>query len=541
MRLSSRATVELVSVTLRRQRRMLQSKPLVFGLQLLPVAVGAAVVVGRLPIPGLAGLWPGPGAYAYGKEVARGGAPQIAGPLRVATVVICLSTLYVGVIADAAMDLDVDGSLELYALRRHPVAAATAEFVRAVGAGGWLTLPVVVAGGAAFAVGSGKWLVAVAAVVATFAALGATGGVLFLLTTGVRWALVVSERLYRFRRVLGAVNIGVFVLVGAEYRRTAGVLGDTPLGWFADVVLLAAGVEASVGRAVTALAAGVVLPVVAVSVTAAPRRRIRLADGVAVSEDNDMGPGTADRAADALARLVGRQTAGVAVTVWLRVRRRPKELLYVLSLSAIAAGVALDIAPRIGVPRAVALAVYLPAAAGVGPSVNVLGNDGVGLPYTLTTPRGHRHLVRGYGVAAWLPSVVLVDVAVVATGLHHGDGPAVLGVATAAATVATTAAVAVSLAVGSLFPGYDGTSITDNRELQTPVGQSAAIVLFAVVALSFPVLLGTHVMAAGESPFGISGVAAGVTGVGLSGVVTVAVGLSCLGVARRRLRQFELN
>jgi hypothetical protein len=520
---------------------MLQSKPLVFGLQLLPVAVGAAVVVGRLPIPGLAGLWPGPGAYAYGKEVARGGAPQIAGPLRVATVVICLSTLYVGVIADAAMDLDVDGSLELYALRRHPVAAATAEFVRAVGAGGWLTLPVVVAGGAAFAVGSGKWLVAVAAVVATFAALGATGGVLFLLTTGVRWALVVSERLYRFRRVLGAVNIGVFVLVGAEYRRTAGVLGDTPLGWFADVVLLAAGVEASVGRAVTALAAGVVLPVVAVSVTAAPRRRIRLADGVAVSEDNDMGPGTADRAADALARLVGRQTAGVAVTVWLRVRRRPKELLYVLSLSAIAAGVALDIAPRIGVPRAVALAVYLPAAAGVGPSVNVLGNDGVGLPYTLTTPRGHRHLVRGYGVAAWLPSVVLVDVAVVATGLHHGDGPAVLGVATAAATVATTAAVAVSLAVGSLFPGYDGTSITDNRELQTPVGQSAAIVLFAVVALSFPVLLGTHVMAAGESPFGISGVAAGVTGVGLSGVVTVAVGLSCLGVARRRLRQFELN
>lgn len=540
--LSARATVELVSITLRRQSRKIRSEPLVLALQLLPAVVGAAVVVGRLPIPGLAELWPGPGAYAYGREVAAGGTPAIEGPLHTAAVLLCLSTLYIGVIADATMDLGVDGSLELYAVRRHPVGAAVAELVRAVGGGGWLALSVAVAGAVAFAVGSGTWLVVVGTVAATLAALGATGGVMFLLTTTVRWGLVASERLYRLRRLLSAATVGVFVTVAVEYRRTAATLADTPLGWFADVVLLAAGLEASVGRAALALAAGVVVPAVAVAVTAGPRRRIRIADGVAAPEtDGDTGPGAVDRVATALARVVGRQTTGVAVTVWLRVRRRPKELLYVLSLSSLAAGVALEAAPQLGVPRAVALAVYLPAAAGVGPSSNLLGNDGVGLPYTLTTPGGPRHLVRGYGVAAWLPSVVIVDAAIVATGLYHGDGPVVVAIAVAAATVGTTAAVAVSLAVGGLFPGYEGTSVTSNRVLQTPVGQSVALVLFAVVALSVPVLLGTHAFVAGESAFGVPGVAAVVAGVGLSALVTVAVGRLCLAVARRRVRQFELN
>lgn len=533
---SLRTAVELIRIDFRRQRRALFSEPLSMALLAVPAAFAVVIVVGHIPIPGWSVVWSEPGAYEYGRQVAAGEEPTFGGQVRVATGLLVVATVYLTTIKDVQAELDVDNGLELYALSRKPVSTVAAELVGTAALGVRLTGPAALTGVVAFAVGSGRLLVfpaGVAAVTALF--LSATGATLLVTTVG-RWALAESAFVYRIRRLLGGLVLGGFVTALTLFRRTGDALTGTPVTWFADVVFLAAGLPGSATHAGAALAAGVVVPTVVVAVAVGPRRRLRLRDTVKVTGSS---LGLGERLVTPLARVVGRQTAGVAVTVWLRVRRRPRELLYTLALGSITVGAAIDVAPVVGVPVSAAVAMYLPATAGVTPSINPIGNDGVGLPYTMTTPEGPRHLVFGYGLAVWLPSAVLVAVAVVVAAAVKGDPAGPTAVAVAVGVVGTTTAVALSLAFGAAFPSYDGTSPTANHDLQTPAPQAAAAVLFGVTLTSLPALVGLRAVVAGETAFGVPAGLAAAVGLGATTLLTAVVAVGCSKAAVRRVRAYE--
>ncbi|MEZ3145408.1 hypothetical protein [Halobaculum sp. MBLA0143] len=533
---SLRTALELIRIDFRRQRRALFSEPFSILLLAVPAVFGAVAVVGEVPVPGLSAVWSEPGAYQYGRQVAAGEEPTFRGQVRIATGLLVVATVYLTTIRDIQADLDVDNGLELYALGREPVSTVTAELVGSAAVGARLAGPAALAGVVAFAVGSGRLLViplGVAAVAALF--LSATAVTLLVTTVG-RWALAESAFVYRIRRLLGGLVLGGFVVAITSFRRTGDALSGTPVTWFADVVFLAAGLPGSATHAGVALAAGVVVPAVTIVVAAGPRRRLRLRDTVEVTGSS---LGLGERLVAPLARVVGRQTAGVAVTVWLRVRRRPRQLLYTLALASITVGAAIDVAPIVGVPVSAAVATYLPAAAGVTPSINPIANDGVGLPYTMTTPEGPRHLVHGYGLAVWLPSAVLAAGAVVVAAAVEGDPAGSTAVAVFVAVVGTTTAVALSLAFGAVFPSYDGTSPTANHDLQTPAAQAAAAVLLAVTVTSLPALVGLRALAAGETAFAVPAELAAVVGLGATTLLAAVVAVVCSKAAVRRIRGYE--
>lgn len=529
-------TLELLRVRLRRQRRSLLSEPLSVLLLVVPAVLGTVFVVGEAPIPGLSLVWSEPGAYAYGRQVAAGETPTFDGRVRAAAALLAVATVYLTIISDVQSDLDVENGLELYTLSREPFSAVAAEVVGSAAASARLTGPAVLAGLVAFAAGSGRFLVIPAGVAAATALFLSSAAVALLVATVGRWALAESELVFRARRLLGGLVIAVFVAAATLFRRTSDLLAGTPLTWFADAVFLAAGLPGSPTHAGLAVAVGVVVPAVAVRVAAGPRRRLRLRDTVEVTGSS---LGVGDRLARPLARVVGRGTAGVAVTVWLRVRRSPQQLLYTFALGSIAVGVAMDAAPVIGVPVAAAVATYLPAAAGVSPSINVLGNDGVGLPYTMTTPDGPRHLVYGYGLAVWLPASLLAAGAVVVTAVLKGSLGGVTAVAVAVALLGTTTAVALSLPFGAVFPSYDGTSPTANRDLQSPAAQATVVVLVGVTLSSLPALVGLRALTAGETAFGVPARLAAGVGLGATTLLAAGVTAVCLRTAVRRVRAYE--
>ncbi len=502
---------------LRRQYRTARAHPWFAFAYLFSLAFGLFVAVGRAPVPGFAG-WPYPGGYELGQRFAAGDA-AVVGRVRgfggVLFVLLALVTVLKEA-TDSAMDTHVDTL----------VLAAGARSV-AVGGVLWSLLltgsqfgVIVLAGGAAFGVGAGSAPVGLGLALAGVCLLVAAVPVGFVTAIGVRLAFQRVPLLREHRLLVGTPLALVYFGLFARARASMALLSDSPLGRFADPGFALVGAVPP-DRAAVALGLAAVSAVGGTALAVPLSARLWLGDDPReVSESTtETDRTTGERRLD---RLVGRPVAAVTRSVWLRVRREPRSLLFAAMSAALAGTVAIELAGRAPAALPAVVAVYGGATVGMGATLNPLGAAGVGLPAVLTSADGGRSLVQGYALSAALPGAPLVAGATLVAGLAIGL-PTVLAVATAAlgATLAAVGAV-VSLVVGLAVPNVEGLRPTGSG-LQPPKLLATTAFLLVMATLGAPALAGVGL--AGDDPTLVGA---------LAGVATTAVAALLVGVVAYR-------
>lgn len=510
-------------VSLRRQYRKVRSHRWLAFLQAFSVLFGVVVAVGHLPVPGYASVWPEPGAYEVGRRLAAGdpgGVTLLRGFAGVLAVLTVLFTLLKET-TEGAMDAHVDAMLLAAGSR----SVAVGGLVWNVLLMGWQFGTIVLAGAVAFGVGSGSPAAAVLFALAGVAMLLTAVPAGFAASLAVRAAFRRVRFLREHRALVGApLAVGYFLLF-ARIRESVTALGATPAGWYADVGLVAA--PGGVGDPARAAAVLVAAPVVAVGLGALSvplAERVWYADAPR-PEGEDGSATVLSGTGGVLPRVAAVPTRAVARTVWLRVRREPRALLFTVFPLAIAASAGSEVVARQPAALPVVVAVYGAAAVGMGPTLNPLGAAGVGLAGALTAPGGGTALVRGYALAAVLPGAPLIAAGALLSALAIGL-PA--GVAVAVALLGATLALAaalVSLGVGVVLPNLEGLRPSGSGIRPPEIWASTAF-LSVMLVVGLPATVGVG----WAGPLGdLAGAAPGtvaVGGIGLTlGLAALAAGL----------------
>jgi hypothetical protein len=512
----------------RRRVRKFSENGLLGMLFLVPVGLAVLAVVGALPLPGYEQVRAAPGAFVYGTDVAAGADGTVLERTRGFAGVLFLLATYAAIMGEARAGETVAAHHELYLLTSTTATVAVGEFLKRLLFSSGLFGLVVVAGALAFGAGAGS--------PATTALLLCSGVALLITAVAVgqfatvlaKHALATTDAPGWLRRLVGGGLILLACTMVVRFRRATAVLGDTPLGWYGDLGLLATSVE---GSAVASAAVLVVVPVavltnLSVLTRYAPKSWLdTYTHGTSTEESG--GPATADATEQSdgpatapgttagsrservegfgaaveslLERVVSRPVASLVVISWRRVYRTPESLLYVVALLPFGAVAAASIAAERPALVPVVAAVYASTLAAAGITLNPIGNEGRALPLTLTTPGGHRTLVVGYALSALAPGVVVVPGAVLVAcsllGLPALQSSVfvVLGVLLAATTSFA------SVAVGAVLPQYEGTRLATNGGVQTPRFDAILVVLLVSLAVATPVLVGVQSPASGTA------------------------------------------
>lgn len=430
------------------------------------LALGVAVLFG-LAVTAAAAV----GAYLAGDRLAAG---DVAEPFAAATVaaaavwvMVGLLTTYITVVQTGDVD-NREGLLTTVPHRDLAGGLLVAGLLRAPGP--FLPSGLIVA--VAFGAGAGSpatlglLLIAMAGVVLSAYAVGFAAGL------GVKYLLGRSETVARHRVALGVLAFAAYMgllltnRLGALLVPLVNALRGSPVAWYADLALLAADPAASPLRAAGAVLGSGVVVLFGVVATVRIAGRLWYADPVTAGE----GRTESLVAAGHLASLVGRPTAWVTRKSWLRARRGPIKLVYVaypLILLVQPVQASIEAGRAVGTLPAT-LALYGAWATGAAFTLNPLGDEGVVLPVTLTTPIRGRQFVGGLVLAGVLPGLpATVTVTAVAGALSTLPPAAVLGSVVAAAVLPVGAA-AVAAAVGTAFPKFDAARVTRNREVVVP-------------------------------------------------------------------------
>lgn len=493
---------------------------------LFSLGFGLLVAVGRAPLPVLS-AWPYPGGYALGGQFVAGDlaaraatVDRVRGFAGVLFVLLTVMTV-IKEATDGAMDAHVDAL----------VLSAGARSV-AVGSVLWSLLQtgtqfglIVLAGAVAFGVGAGSPALTAALLVAGVALLLAAVPVGFVLATLVRLAFNRVGVIRRHRVVVGTPIAVVYFGLFARARASMALLGESPLAWFADLGF------ALVGAAGPAGAVGAVA-LVAVGGGGGTALGVPLATRLWLGDDPRAAEESADETAAAtpavgegpLDRLAGRPVAAVTRSVWRRVRREPRSLVFAAMSAGIAASASVELVDRVPAALPAVVAVYGGATVGMGATLNPLGAAGVGLPAALTSPDGGRALVRGYALSAALPGAPLVALVTLVAGLST-DLPAVavVGLALTGGALAVTAAV-VSLVVGLAIPNVEGLRPTGSG-LRPPKLLATTLFLLVMAVVGAPAFVGVGLGTTDEPTL-----RAALTGVAVTAGLALVVG----GVAYRR-------
>ncbi len=526
--------------TVRHYRRQREHSWRAFS-ELFLVAVAAFVVVGQ--VPGAEGWsYPDPGAYYYAAAVAGGGdgsaaaasqdaaVAAVRGFAGIAFVLVALVTMLWTVKGQGWRERD-DGLLATIPIGTIVVGDALAKTIKA---GRFLSLAIV-GGAAAFALGSGRplgavgLLVAAGGLIATATACGYVAGLGALVA--LRRSALVREHKLLVGSPLVALYFGLFV----GSRQAGALLGEWPIAWHADVAL------ASIGGGEPRLAAaaliGTPLAIAGFWAVATPLARLAWLVDPPKESDIDADPagfGPFDLLDRALGATCSRPTRAVTRALWLRVRRKPQALLYVLLPLVVLISVGYEFARVVSGALPALVAVYGAGAVGAGATLNPLGNEGRGLPATLTTPGSARHVVRGYLVSAALPGGVLV------TALTVGVAAGTTGSTVVAASAGLFAAAlsvflpAIALGVGTVLPEFDAIRPAENAGVTVPHVYAVVAYSAAIGVVGAPVLAGLYL--AGEGATGIPEGAVAAAGAAATLLVAgVLAGLSY----RRAVRTFE--
>ncbi len=452
----------------------------------LGAAVGVLFVVGSVPLPYYEILWPEPGAYWYGTQV--GSEPTTVKVVtREISAVAIVVVLALGALTAVSADEWEHQPVELLTAVSTPTAVGGVLLDKLL-ENGWFVGPAAVAGSVAFAAGSGSPLAVVGTLIGSMGILltGLTAGT--ALGLAVRAGLAPSSRLYRLRYGLGSLALFVVFTLLVVSRTLSGWLARTPLSWYGDLVLVTTSGVGTLWRALAALGLTALLTTGALAVIVAASRRLWFGDRQGADRVSQRPTKTASPIDRLLEQVTDRSTAAVVRAVWLRMRRSPRALLYVVFPLAIVGPATLEIGFRMPTLVPVLVAIYTASAVGMGTTLNPVGNERVALPLLRTTPAGPQALLRGHALAACLVGLPFVLAFTVPLSLLlTGNLFTTLGLLVVAVSL-TLGGVGLALGVGSLLPNLEGPQATT---LTPPELYAMLVYLSGLGFVAMPAILGT--------------------------------------------------
>jgi hypothetical protein len=481
-----RRSLLVAKVRIVRQYRSTLDQPWIAFLQVFAVFFGAVLVVGRLPISGYGAVWDQPGAYAFGRQLATGGAsvlPTARGFAGVAFVLLVFLTVLKEA-TDGAIDTNADAAL----LATGPRTVAAGEILWSTLFAGWQFGVPLLAGAVAFGVGADSVLAGVGMAVASALLVATAVPLGYVAALSLRLAFQKLPALRENKAVLGAPLAVVYFALFLRARQSIATLSGIPVGWFGDLGLLAASTDADPAHAALALVGA------PVTIAAATLLAGRLGEaswyGDRPREEDAVGGEVPARLVWALEFVAEGPPSAVARTVWIRLLREPRVLLFAALPVALTATLGLEVVGRRPAALPMVVAVYLSAAVGMGATLNPLGNLGAGLPAVLTTPAGGRAVVDGYVLSAAVPGVPLVVGLSVLTGVGVGLTPVTVLAAGLTGAVLTVGASVVAQWIGVALPNYDSLRATSGSGVRPPRLWATTVFLLAVVVLGMPALVG---------------------------------------------------
>lgn len=458
---------------------------------LLAVMAFNVLVFGLLTLGAAFAAWVGGRALASGEELPAAVVPTARGATGLVVVGVAVFSLMRAAGRGGNLDC-LDGLLSTVPVADIAAGIVLAEVGRLLAL---VTLPLVLIG-ATFAVAAGapSVVLTLPLVLLAIGLLAVPAG--FAAGLGVRYAITRYDPIAAHRTAVGAILLTawmVFALSGM-LNDAGAVLFDplaaSPLGWLGDALLLGVPrLAADPLRAVAALAVAVGVAVPGTLGSARAAEAVWLSDPPAESEESGEATGAAIFDGATVGGLVGRQTRAVATAVWLRARRAPIELSYVLYPVFFGAYVFQDVFQRGYVPAYVPSSLLTYTAWGVGAAVtlNPIGSQGPTLPGTLTSRIDGRAYLRGHllvGAVVGAPLATALTVgAAVASPLALSE-VAVLAVAT---PVCAVAAAGLASGFGVLFPRFGSVNVTGNREAVVPsksAGAAYSLVLLVLLSLA---------------------------------------------------------
>jgi hypothetical protein len=420
-----------------------------------------------------------------------------------------LTVVYLVVAREVRAGETVNTGMEVYRTVVTPGVIAGGQFGRYLVFAHRFVGPVVISGGLAYGLATGSAAVVMAAVLAGVS----------LITTAVATTMsaialfdLSAHRipfLRRHARLIGGVVLFGFGSVLAGSRTSLGVPVEIPIGWFGRAVL-----DPSLGLLAGAVSIASLTTIIAVGVTSLriarvpPRHEtVEADDGVTkAAADGEMARNSTEKTVIVrlLTTFVSRPVAGIAVTTWRRIRRRPSAALYAVVMgpfSAVAVVLSLN---QFEIAPVIATAVYTAPLAGVVAASNPLGSEGTSLPATLTTSQGPSALAWGYVLAAGLPGVGMVVSITAVVGLFTTPATTVLAVGLAGVLAFT--AVSVAVGVGTRYPQYDGVDLVSSQGIKSPRPETLGVLFAAIPLLGVPA-----VTMGGLATVSLTGVAVSIT------------------------------
>ncbi len=498
----------------------------------VPVLVGIVYVVGRLPVARYERIWAEPGAYAYGRMVADGVDASAAAAARGLSGVLFVIVAYSVVMRSVSAGERAPPSVPLYRTVVEPKAAVCADMVQQTAIIGLGVAPVLGAGAGAYAVGVGDPLAGGLAVVAGgLLVVGAVAVAIPLASLAVlAFARVPAIR--RRRRTLGGLAVVGFAGFAATVRRTATPIGQSPIGWYADLAVVTTAPGAAPAKAAAVFAGTLVALPVSIAISGRVYRRRWFTSEVPV-ETNPTDARTAAAVIDRVSLVTDRPTAGVALVLWRRLFRRPRALVYSVALAPIVFVAASTTASSLSVPAPFLAAAYGATIVGTTHVLNPIGTEGVGLAVVMTTPGGADRLLRGYALSAALPGAVVVTGVVAVVGALTGTALWVIALAAGLGVVLSAATACLGLAIGVLLPEYESSTPFDSNGPQSPRTGALTAPLFVPPVFAAPALFAARGVGEPSAEPGTVGLVAG--GVGLTVLLAAVASWLLLRVAQTRL------
>lgn len=339
-----------------------------------------------------------------------------------------------------------------------------------------------------------------------------------------------SPLLVRYRTPIGvSAFLGYLALlvtgsVDRVFQPVLDAAGGSPAAWAGDLALLSLEVGANPLQAIAALLGGGLVGVLGLVAS------IRTAEALWYTDPIETGGGTIGSVqATGLSALLGREAAWVTMKSWLRARRAPLKVVYVVY------PVVLLIEPVQSSLQAGAVAISLPAvvavygawATGAAFGLNPLGDEGAVLPITVLSGVRGRAVVRGLMTAGLVPGLPLT---VAGTGALAWASPLSLVEAigmTVGAAALCLAATGIGVGVGMAFPRFDAASLTRSRSVVVPSTWAFLTYTVIVTVLATPATV-LQVPAARRWIEGQAGVGPAAVQLAGLGVALVLVGLAAL-------------
>lgn len=367
------------------------------------------------------------------------------------------------------------------------------------------------------------------------------GAALVIRNMGVRSVLLTRLRTILLA-ILAVVYIGVFVTQAFEtvLDPLYVLLAPTPVGWTADLALIATTDDASVWTATAALfACSIGILILGFSLTSLAKA-LWYADGVHVSHSGSE-TNTRFRWVEA---MFPRSIAAVISTDWTRGRRAPITLSFVLYPLFILIWPLMTTFETGSVSSGLPLWVILCGAWMTGAifTLNVLGHEGAVLPVTILSEKPARALVGGHIVAAGILGVPLTTVATLLLGYAAGYSPLAIGTLTAIALFLTLTTPMLASGIGAIFPRFDEVTISRSTTAVVPSLIAFGVYSLALTIIAMPGLL-AHTML-GLWVGSLVGVRLFVIQLGgtiLTILLGSALGLGSMWFAYRRIQRFELD